>query len=655
MKLTVEQINNLYTIAIEMVQKVRFEKDFMNILSLLWNVYEKESTGEDPRYSVLGDEIMKHYVMNDDWPDDKLFISILKIKSDEDLLLRFIQELIHFQGDIIDDETLLKINQNLPNNTKLKKGEGGFYILLDNSSYLSHDGNHHMKFFKCLCNPYGNRHPLDMDSIPPDATYNVFLIASNNWNDFGHQTSFVLYVKNWAGVIIEIGELKLMKRGGTDTNMILEDSFYYLSDDFCSLGQDVSYYEKMWELFKYDSYWYLRALRDAAVFMDIYESFENDTIFNTSLLRNNLAEKALREGRFIINGRKLDNAYAFSYLYRPYYFTDDNSDSVDISFQFKYKCMPYERVYGLIGENGVGKTTLLNKIIESLTDGTKSDGFGGLRPIFSKIIVVSYSPFDTFPTEKQDAIIDYLYCGLLESDNAILSKESQNKKLKENLYKINKRSSSKDPLCNIWVDIMKEVFPGSIIKGYYSVVFDKYFMKMQLNPDIICRDCEKMSSGETIFIYAVSDIIANIRQDTLLLFDEPEQHLHPHGIMQLIRAIYTILEKFESYAIIATHSPLVIREMLSKNVFVFNREKDFLHVAKIGIESFGEDIAILNDIVFKNRSENKQYEKYIGELVEKSNSYWEVVSILQNEHNELGLNTRLLIQSAFEKKKGGEI
>lgn len=162
-----------------------------------------------------------------------------------------------------------------------------------------------------------------------------------------------------------------------------------------------------------------------------------------------------------------------------------------------------------------------------------------------------------------------------------------------------------------------------------------------------------MSSGETIFLYVISDIIANIRQDTLLLFDEPEQHLHPHGIMQLIRAIYTILEKFESYAIIATHSPLVIREMLSKNVFVFNREEDYLHVAKIGIESFGEDIAILNDIVFKNRSENKQYEKYISELVESCDNYNEVVAILQNEHNELGLNTRLLIQSAFEKKEGG--
>lgn len=650
MKLTDEQINNLYSIAIEEVQKVRFDPDFMNILSSIWNVYERPSTGEDSRYTVLGDEIMKHYVMNDDWPDDKLFISILNIKEDDSLLLRFIQELINFQNDNINENVIDEINRYLSDNISIKRGDDGYFVFFDRENRLSSYINKTIRFVKCWAEyAYRDVHIIE-DTVPRDIENNVFLLAYNgNWNDYGYHTWFVLYYIDENGTRIKIGNVKIMNSEETnDIYDVIDDSFYNLPEDFCSLGQDPLYYTHMFELFKGDSYRFLLSLRDSAVYSHIHEKFENYRVFVNSLCRGNLSEKALREGRFIINGRNMEEAYAFGFLYKPEYFKNrDDIAPISISFEYKYKCKPYERVYGLIGENGVGKTTLLNDIIESLTDELKKNHFEGLRPIFSKVIAISYSPFDTFPTKKENSIIDYLYCGLLENDKAILSKENQNKRLRDNIEKINERGFN-DFLCEIWLEIMKEVFSDNVIQSFYS---DEPF-RIKLNSNCICNECEKMSSGETIFIYSISDIIANIRKDALLLFDEPEQHLHPHGIMQLIRAIYTILEKFESYAIIATHSPLVIREMLSKNVYVFNREEDCLHIAKIGIESFGEDIAILNDIIFKNRSEDKQYEKYIEALVEEYGDYNKVVSALQNEHNELGLNTRLLIQNAIERKKG---
>lgn len=649
MKLTDEQKNNLYSIAIEEVKKIRFDPDFMNILSSIWNVYEKPSTGDDSRYSILGDEIMKHYVMNDDWPDDRLFISILKIKDDESLFLRFIQELVNYQDNIGFDGVVEKINQILPKDIELKKNTDGLYVFSKRGKVLLQLINDEIKFVKCKAKYVNRMVQIDESTIPDNVTKGSFLLAFNDgWNDYTSYTWFVLYFKQYDESLKKIGNLKIMKKDEKNTDDAMDDSFFFLSNEFCSLGQDVSYYKKMYELFNQNSYVFLRALRDAAVFSDIYEDFKNSAIFKDSLLRANGAEKALREGRFIVNGRKMDDAYAFVFFYKPDYYVDTDDSPVSVSFQFKYKCMPYERVYGLIGENGVGKTTLFKKIIDSLTDESKNDGFDGLRPIFSKVMTISYSPFDSFPTKKENSFIDYLYCGLFESDNVILSKENQNKRLRDNIEKINKRCSIYDPLGKIWANVMQEVFPDSVNKTFYS---DDFF-DPKLNADSICNKCMEMSSGETIIVFAISDIIANIRKDTLLLFDEPEQHLHPHGIMQLIRAIYTILEIFESYAIIATHSPLVIREMLSKNVYVFNREENNLHVAKIGIESFGEDVAILNDIIFKNRSEDKQYEKYIDKLVEKYGDYNNVVFALQNEHNKLGLNTRLLIQSAIERKKG---
>ena len=341
MKLTREQIDNLYSIAIEEVQKVRYDNDFMNILSSLWNVYERPSTGEDSRYTVLGDEIVKHYVMNDDWPDDKLFISILKIKEDESLLLRFIQELIHFQDNIISDSTLQKINTNLPKDIEFKKDDDGAYSFFDKGEIIQQATNQNIKFYKCLGRYVYKRLSIIQESIPQNIGNNVFLIAFNSWDDYGNKTSCVLYYKDSEGNTIVIGGLKLMKRGENNTYDVMDESFYSLSNDYCSLGQDVSYYEKMYELFKNDAYIYLRALCDAAVFSKTHECFEKDTIFEVSLFRDNIAEKALREGRFIINGREMQDAYAFSYLYKPDYYTDEKGIPVRISFNFKYQCMPY--------------------------------------------------------------------------------------------------------------------------------------------------------------------------------------------------------------------------------------------------------------------------------------------------------------------------
>lgn len=160
-----------------------------------------------------------------------------------------------------------------------------------------------------------------------------------------------------------------------------------------------------------------------------------------------------------------------------------------------------------------------------------------------------------------------------------------------------------------------------------------------------------MSSGETIFLFSISNILAKIRPNSLLLFDEPEQHLHPQAITRLINAILKILEKYDSYAIVATHSALVIREILSQNVFVFNRNDHELMINKIGIESFGEDISVLNNYVFKNVNEDKRYEHYVRMIAEEQQyDYNNIVKVLQNDHNELSLSLKMLIMNIINRK-----
>lgn len=47
----------LYGIVKRIDDKLRYEHDVLNLISSLWNVYQKPSTSEDSRYKILGDEI----------------------------------------------------------------------------------------------------------------------------------------------------------------------------------------------------------------------------------------------------------------------------------------------------------------------------------------------------------------------------------------------------------------------------------------------------------------------------------------------------------------------------------------------------------------------------------------------------------------------
>jgi hypothetical protein len=59
--------------------------------------------------------------------------------------------------------------------------------------------------------------------------------------------------------------------------------------------------------------------------------------------------------------------------------------------------------------------------------------------------------------------------------------------------------------------------------------------------------------------------------------------------------VYELVEEFQFYCIIATHSPLVVREFFSKNVYVLERDDTFPSIRRIPLESFGENLSVLTE------------------------------------------------------------
>ena len=647
--MTKELLNEVYeSLKLHVLPHVR-DNDLMNILSSIWDVYQRNATGEDGRYKVLGDEIEKHYIMNSDWPDDKLFVRILRLYDDDSKFKQFVEQLLllfhkteYFDAyskiltPILSKELLtLNITQNEQGQLSIRIGDAA------KNSPLAPVGA--LKFYVCESNIYNFALFFEKDVKWP-ADRNCFVLTNNyGWNDYSYYTRYRLYyVKD--GNPRAIGEVKIMKEGEDNTSEQLPKEFYALDDDYCSLGYNTSYYTNLRQELGKEAPSVLSQLRDTAFYESIYKKFENNSIFQVSLLRTNEAEKARREGRYYVYGRDMDDAYAFTYQYKPPYPAND----IEIKFNYKYSGKNFERIIGIIGENGVGKTTLIKQLLYSLL--SKDDAqFTGLRPLFSSVLMISYSPFDHYQVAGQEGrpFINYEYSGLMKTTEQLYSTREQVEMLVKNIKTIYRRECR---LASHWEELINQVIPFENIAPLISERADDA-NEVEVDSNGLERLCERASSGETMYLYSISAIMARIRHDSLIILDEPEQHLHPGAITALMHSIYKILELYNSYALISTHSPYVIRELVSPNVMLFKRFDGGLSVSRIGIESFGEDISVLSDIVFDNMSEEKRYEKFIEEVVNNNNYNYEAsIRELQTGPNALSLNAKLLIRTIINKR-----
>jgi hypothetical protein len=85
---------------------------------------------------------------------------------------------------------------------------------------------------------------------------------------------------------------------------------------------------------------------------------------------------------------------------------------------------------------------------------------------------------------------------------------------------------------------------------------------------------------------------------------------------------------------------------------IFHRHGDNLAVSPISIETFGEDVSVISDIVFDNRSQNKIFESYIETVVKEGNyDYDKALSALRSKEMEPSLNTKMTIMTLIEKQR----
>lgn len=622
------------------------EEGTLPFLKKIWDLEAMPS--EDERFkNALGDTI-QHTLANTDWDYEFLFIERLKLLEDNEHFELFIEALL--SPDIRSDEDDITNYYFLLNPYLEKEGfaltisefnKENFpiykVITLEEEGKLPIDLVENTIPFIVIKNVVGYSQKVESHK-PPEIFPSFVLVFNHSWNDFGYITEYDLFYYNENSEVTYIGSTKIMKIDDEADDSSLADNFTELDINFCSVGQTIEYYSNLKQLFDRKFISVLYALKDAAFFPEINDKFENKTIFSKSLIRFDEAERLLREAKYLVYGYDLANLYSFTYDFKPKF----SDTTVKVDFNFNNNTDSPDRIYGLIGKNATGKTQLITSLpIDIAKNNTKL--FTPKTPLFSKVIAVSYSVFDSFEQPKSTVSFNYKYCGLKDSNGELFSDTGLVLRFHHTWKKIKELGRMID-----WREILLNFIEEDLLNTFIVNEEDKE--TLTVNIEEFSKVRKSMSSGQNILLYVISEIIANIRYDSLILYDEPETHLHPNAISQLVNAIYELINKFESYCILATHSPLIIRELLSKNVLVIEREGNVASIRKIGIESFGENLTILTDEVFGNRSIPKQHKLIIEKLVVEGKSYDEIVSLLESDGLPLSLNALMTIKSLTNEK-----
>lgn len=603
----------------------------------------KEMSSEDSRFGNAYDEVFQHLVRNSDWSIEETFEKKFKIIENNDLFEVFLESFLNNRDENIETKkSLLNKYLNDYQYHIIQKYNDFYeiqYFIVKIEDYIQNDiPENNIPFFV-----------TEKGEEVKTKENDYFHLMREYWDDYTFKTKFLFYYVNEEGDKYKIGEIKILKKGYNITFDVIDKEFCSLNSSYCSLIQTEEGYFQIKNIFKDRMDSILYALKDAAYFPLIGEKFEKEKGFRVSLCRElSKMEAIIRTIRYKLNnGKNIKDFINFEFLFKPPY-----SES-NVSFKFNFdieKAIP-QRLYCLIGKNGVGKTSLLRNLVQKLSekdidsilqqskrDVEKESFF----PLFGKIMVVSYSNFDSFENLKSKPNFNFTFCGLINSETkAPLATEKEFlEKINESVTKIEDRNSITN-----YATICKQFMEESL----FNKLFDKKNLyDYEFNKDSVSI-INKMSSGQKSIFLITTELIANIRYNSFILFDEPETHLHPNAITEFMNVIMELLQEFNSFGLVATHSPLIVREIFSENIFVLDKDETTLRVRKLEFETFGENLTTITNEIFGNRDVPKYYQKRIEELVESGKTYKEIESELQGEVP-LNLNIKILIKSLIQNR-----
>jgi ABC-type cobalamin/Fe3+-siderophores transport system ATPase subunit len=533
---------------------------------------------------------------------------------------------------------------------------------------------------------------------------NMLALSFNNFDDYGITTSLnailyfdkekflefslKLYIENDKYSSQKLNELR-------DTGW---DGYFPIPElNYVTVPSDIDFYAALIGKFGNEAtIKILQTLRDASYLKNIINdqnaiklTEHND--FVTSALREAGARKAFSDGwslftpqestikDFVLNVRRYDG------LAEP------------ILFRFNSTNLPYD-INVLIGSNGIGKSYTLKSLVEYWLGVGSGDKVTLQKQTFipfdkypniSKLILISYSPFEEFTIDLSNTHLQdkdtYKYFGFRKE----IKKEDGLKKIgiSRNLpardsissilkaffddHKFSFMPNWKSKIDAIWsvlqpaiefdvlgFEIISDLEGIDLISGFPEYIVDKnkkylpiddniYQMMQDSGVDItenisfeagviFLKDGKKVeiSSGQRLFCYIVLNVVGQIKNDSLVVIDEPELFLHPTLEIEFISLLKQVLKAFNSKAILATHSLAIAREIPANCIHVYRKHEGELEVEHPPFETFGGNIQRISSYVFGDKSVSKPFDEWLDARMQEDPDAEKLIQELGDEINE---------------------
>ncbi len=454
--------------------------------------------------------------------------------------------------------------------------------------------------------------------------YPCLVLEKRSWNDYGNYNSFDLYFYFDRDNRNLIGPIKIIDINSNDTE--LKEGFKKLEPDYCSLGQTIDFYKNLRERFPIHYRDVMSSLNDISIIKSLTNRYSNNKNFK-NLIRTSEAELIYNDFNSIFTDTIKLISKEFEYIIN----LDGAIKEHIVKFNFDLNSKIKNRFFCIVGKNATGKTKYLSSLANKLADENEDGKFYPNRPNFSKIITSSFSYFDKFRIpESKDT--NYFFIGIRENGNLI-----DEEKFSEYIWNSYRKIVS---------DLDKKEFYFDCLKSSLEIDNLKFGIddiNTNTKKEFIEKTSNIFSSGQNIIFQFITRFIECIENNSLLIFDEPETHLHPNITGRLIRTINVILEKYNSFCILSTHSPIVLQEMKSSNIIIFQRNGDYPIISKPSIECFGENLTVISNSIFKVDEEKELYKTELDNL-SKIMSYNQIINEFENN---LSINARLYLKSKF--------
>jgi predicted ATPase len=457
---------------------------------------------------------------------------------------------------------------------------------------------------------------------------------------------------------IKIGQFG-MRKGQRRSD--IPNQFDQLSEEFFSLGQDDSYYEKLNELGPELRDQVLRGLRDVALDQEQFQRALDETVTGVSLLSS--VSRATVQGQFSRLARGGARLSRYEFAYTAPKVGRSKVEPVTLSFVVEPESMPPTNIHVLIGRNGVGKTHLLNHMTRSLLDKRADTSVVGAFNVvsdeptdgemFASLVSVTFSAFDPFeplPNRRDKSEgMQYSYVGLKRTGTTAEGKPLAPKSPE----KLSTEFGSSVLVCSKGARLVRwrralemleadPIFREADVASLADEVLDNETQKAMAR-----KLFGNLSSGHKIVLLTITRLVETVEERTLVLLDEPEAHLHPPLLSAFVRALSDLLVNRNGVAIIATHSPVVLQEVPKSCAWKIRRSGRSVEAERPEVETFGENVGVLTREVFGLEVTHAGFHKLLREAIDEGDDF---AAVLRKFDNELGGEARAIVRALIANR-----